>query len=174
MYRGCSFAPRSLYTLPPAERGKAMIVGNIITPLEVPHEPGNVIHVRELSGLEMDDAREIRSNKVVRSFGIIGGEALVALREARDDGQVDTTVHDPKNDYDWEFLITKAICSWNGPNYDKIECTTENKKLLDRPTLEWLVDRLIERNVVPLVKSLTSVESTKEDTSPPPLNLLIN
>lgn len=129
-----------------------MIVGSRLEDLEIPHEPNNFIKVRELSGLELDDAQAISSRKSLRSIMDIDPDMLKALQDARTDTEP-AAVPDPKTAYDWEFVITHAIVDWHGPLYDGIVCNTVNKLLLDKKTLEWIVGMIIDRNVVPLEKS---------------------
>jgi len=143
-----------------------MIVGSTVEDLEIPHEPGNKIGIRQLSGLEMDEASGISSQKSMKRLGGIGTEALQAIRAGRVD-EPTTTIEiedDPINDYDHEFLIVHAVVRWSGPYYD-MECNEANKRLLDEPTLKWLVKEIVNRNHVPLVKLETSTVSTTEGFS---------
>lgn len=133
-----------------------MIVGKKIDIVEIPHEKGNHIHFRLLSGLEMDDARDKKSIKTLRRFGELGSETLDIIRSGEAAAQANATQvdHDPVEDYDPEFLITHAIVGWDGPEYNDIECTSENRVQLDEPTLEWAVKYIVEKNTVPLGKQL--------------------
>lgn len=131
-----------------------MIVGRKIDKIDVPHEPNNRIHIRELSGLEMDDAADITSTKALKRFGSIGAEAIAAIRNDRAD--IEQAEVDPKTQYDWEYLATHAIVGWDGPDYEGLECNDANRKLLDKVTLEWIIGVIVEHNTVPLEKSKTS------------------
>lgn len=148
-----------------------MIVGSTVDDIEIPHEPGNKIGIRQLSGLEMDEAADLKSIKSTRRWGSIGKEALDALRSdtvtqqaVTDAGTGTGTEEDPVDNYDREFLITHAIVRWSGAYYSNLECTDENKRLLDEPTLKWIVKEIVTRNYVPLVKLSTLEESTHVDS----------
>lgn len=130
-----------------------MIVGRQTYPLEVPHEPGNVIVIRELSGLEMDDAKEIASRKSIRKFAEMG-DVLQQLRSARTQEEEEQLALankeiDQKTLYDWPYLLSHGIVSWSGSNYDGTPCDSDNKLLLDKVTMEWILDEIVNRNTVP-------------------------
>src|SRR5689334_5867756 len=114
-----------------------MIVGQTTKNVEIDHEPNNYLELRELSGLEMDEAEAIRSNKVMKNWGQMGGEVISALR-AETNGAT-TQVIDPMQQYDHETLVLKAIVGWSGPNYDGLPCNDEYKRRLDGKTMKWLV-----------------------------------
>lgn len=141
-----------------------MIVTDSIEDLEIPHEPGNTIGIRQLSGLEMDEAEALNSAKSTRRYAALGAEVIQSLREGRDD-TVAPTDTDPVDQYDHEFLLIHAIMRWSGNYYSRHEPTPENKKGLDKPTKEWIVKEIIARNHIPLVKSETSEISTIRDIS---------
>lgn len=140
-----------------------MIVGKRIDKVEVPHEPGSYIHIRELSGLELDEAQEIRSNHSLKKYAELGKETLDALRDTNSSNNEElaqarlaAAQADPKFDYDWQYIIDKAVVGWNGPAYDDVEFNDDNKKLFDKTTRDWLVEVIILRNVVTEGESQTS------------------
>lgn len=140
-----------------------MIVGNRIDKVEVPHEPGSYIHIRELSGMELDEAQEIRSNTSLKKYASLGKETIEVLRNGGSTNDEELAAArlaamqaDPKLDYDWQYIIDKAVVGWHGPAYDDIEFNDENKKLFDKTTRDWLVEVIILRNVVPEGESQTS------------------
>lgn len=141
-----------------------MIVGNRIDKVEVPHEPGNYIHLRELSGMELDEAQEIRSNTALKKYASLGKETIETLRDGSansSNGDIEAAralamQSNPRLDYDWQYMIDKAVVGWSGPEYDSVELNDENKKLLNKVTRDWVVDEIIKRNVVTDPESLTS------------------
>lgn len=141
-----------------------MIVGRITDKVEIPHEPGNYFIFRQLSGVEVDDAREARSRKILQKINSVDRETMAAFRENKDEAVVLPTEIPPKDLYDWEYMIEKAVVGWEGPDYNDIAVDGENKTLLDAKTREWAVDYICEKNFIPLVKSTTSEESSTEDT----------
>lgn len=140
-----------------------MIVGSRIDKVEIPHEPGNFIHLRELSGLELDEAQELRSNTALKKYASLGKETIETLREgnSNNSGELDAAralamQSNPRLDYDWQFIIDKAVVGWSGPDYNTVELTDDSKKLFDKVTRDWLVDEIIKRNVVTEGESTTS------------------
>ena len=145
-------------------KGPKMIVGNNPIPLNVPHEPDNIIIIRNLSGFELDEAQEIASDKALkkytsmREFMDTVSDDDAAQRRAQEmvsDGA--QPVRDIKLDYDKEYCITNSIIGWSGPNYDGVELNHINKCQLDKSTNDWLFDLIIKRNVVTQGESVTSV-----------------
>lgn len=141
-----------------------MIVGTSVEDLEIPHEPGNTIGIRQLSGLEMDEAEAINSSKSTKRFASLGSEVMQSIREGRDTTVAPVDI-DPIDLYDHEYIIVQSIVRWDGNYYRNLEVSTDNKKKLDKPTKDWLVKEIIARNYVPLVSSTTTETSTTEDTS---------
>jgi len=131
-----------------------MIVGNTIESIEIPHEPGNFIEIRQLSGLELDDARNVQSISSLKRLGALGSEVIDMIRSGPSD-EVKTTEPDPKELYDKAFVIKHAVQGWHGPNYDNLPCTTENKLLLDETTVNWIFGIIVEKNTIPLGNSQT-------------------
>lgn len=155
----------AVYLLRSVTGANGMIVTSTVEDLEIPHELGNFIGIRQLSGLEMDDAQAIMSTKATKRYAALGADVMKSLREGRDDSQVVPTETDPVDQYDHEFLLITSIVRWSGPNYDGIAVNDDNKKALDKTTKDWLVKEIVSRNHVPLVSSTTSETSTTEDTS---------
>lgn len=135
-----------------------MLVTNSGEWLDIPHEPGNKIRIRLLSGLEMDEASDIRSREVMKKYGAIGKEALAAFRgDELPQAPVQFEV-DPTEEYDHKYLLVHAIEAWSGPNYESLQVSDATKADLDSITMKWLIGEIIKRNYVPLVKSPISEE----------------
>lgn len=139
-----------------------MIVTNTVDEVEIPHEPGNKIGIRQLSGLEMDEASAIASQRSLKNYANMK-EAYDAIRDGTTTS-VATTETDPMLEYDHAYILKKAIVLWNGPNYNTIDCNDDNKLQLDPTTKKWLIELIIHRNHVPLVLSKTSETSMNEGT----------
>ena len=132
-----------------------MIVGSRTANLEIPHEKGNFIEIRELSGPELDNAQDIKSDKVMKKYGSIGAEALASLRSTNGAEPIAQPELDPKDEYDKEYCITNAIVNWSGTNYDNIPCNNENKLKLDKTTFDWIFAEIIKRNTLTEGESVT-------------------
>jgi len=134
---------------------------------EVPHEPGNYLSFRCLSGLQLEEAEAASTRELVERMG---AETLHALRpptppangaKGRAAAAVDEVDEarrkDPLIGYSPAKLIEFGLVSWRGPNYDDVPMpiaaasragdasVAETKAgLLDKPTLRWAALQVLE------------------------------
>ncbi len=105
-----------------------MLTGRITRRLDIPHEPGEWMEFRMLSGKQLDEAREVRTQKVAAMLRAMGGEVLKAVRdEDESEGQ------DPLLAFDVDTLLYHGIVGWS---YDA-PVTRATIDQLDARTREW-------------------------------------
>lgn len=113
---------------------------------DVPHAPGEWVEFKTLSGLQMQRASDIKTERDTKAMAPMVAQwseqtlARVQASEAK------KTEKAP--DYDTETLIKWGINAWSLD----IPCTDENKVLLDGPTLAWAFAQIVEMNTLPLWK----------------------
>lgn len=124
------------------------------TTLQVPHEPGAWITIRELGGLELDDAMEARGNDIIKRLGAIDAETMKNYRAQMDSLRSSDAEEAPSQaeqlerarnpmSYDWPTLFTLSIVDWS---WD-VEVNDMTRVKLDKTTNEWLVREIINYNV---------------------------
>lgn len=121
-----------------------------------PHEPTEWIEVRELSGLELDDAKEILGDKVMARLGKMDSESLSNIRNSRttDSAPAEGVEVHPSDAYDKRTLLG-AILSWS---YSE-PLDEETRYKLDPETLQWLCDALVNLNVRPVTELFGSSQN---------------
>ena len=113
------------------------LVGREIERVEIPHEDGQWVELRALSGAELDEAERRNTRRVLE------------MVQGVDLGSIPTTGQDPdererrRAAYEPETLIRHALVGWSYAE----PCDDEHKALLDAPTRAWLVEAILERNV---------------------------
>ena len=123
-----------------------MLVG-AVTRLNIPHESGEWIEVRQLSGLELDEASDVQVLKITKRLGSIDAATIDALRTGRDGAEAPAAQQDPALSYDAETLLKYAVVGWS---YTQYQCDEQTKRLLDAVTLKWLVSEIVNMNVRPV------------------------
>jgi len=110
--------------------------------LEIPHEPGQWIEIRQLSGHEVEEAG--------RRGLIANGELLEALPQriveafmSRSGDQ--SGEREASRTWDTDYVLSCAITGWS---YD-IEPSPASIGDLDAQTREWARARVVERNTRP-------------------------
>ena len=110
---------------------------------EIPHELGNHFTFRVLSAKQLDESRRVAQEKqaaAARSFSGIeipgGNDDVIAAARAK-------AAADPLTPHDVVTLVACGVVSWNGPNYDGVECDGAAKDELDQPTRDWAARTLI-------------------------------
>ena len=128
-----------------------MLVSKIVEKLDVPHEDGQWIEIKNLSWKAMEEAV---SNKQERDIGQVkrmGGDVFEAIMRSSnkvEDEKIDDDGAEKKGrgaafeSYDMETLLRKAIIAWSyegKPTVDRIQD-------LDARTAKWIAREIYERN----------------------------
>ena len=121
--------------------------------VEIPHAPGNFVHLRLLSGVDMMDARRSAVRQAMEMTKLTQGitfspEQVAAAREARG---ADSSVNALVPDCDPMVLVDKGCVDWEGPAFmdgeRKVACTGLSKReQLDEQTFSWLATEILRRN----------------------------
>lgn len=109
---------------------------------EVPHEPGQKIEFRTLSGRELDEAEQEQTKRQMTLAKGWDAETIKTIRAQATDTTVERA---SKDSYDKDTLIRYGIVAWS----DDADCNEQNKALLDAATREWAIDVIVEMNVRP-------------------------
>lgn len=108
-----------------------MLTGRIRKRVDIPHEPGEWMEFRMLSGKEFELAQERRLQRSIALMRSLGGELLDNVRgEPADGGDAE---NDPLAALDTDTLLYHGIVAWS---YDE-PVTRENIDLLDERTRVW-------------------------------------
>jgi len=124
---------------------------------DVPHEAGEWIEFRRLSGRELDEAEETQTR---RSLAMVKGLDVGAMDIMRQQAPP-TAPSDPVASYDKDILVRYAISGWS---YGE-ECINENKERLDAMTRDWAAAVVVEMNVRPLGEGSGSGGNSASDES---------
>lgn len=113
---------------------------------DVPHEDGQWLEFRTLSGRELDEAEQAQMRRGMEmmtgiNLSAMGDRATDLIREAA--GEVGQKMEDS---YDKDLLIKYGVAAWSADD----PCTDENKERLDAATRAWAVSVIVEMNTRPL------------------------
>jgi hypothetical protein len=97
---------------------------------EIPHEPGESVTIRPLTGVELDEARQVTTDKAMATVRALPQEMLNSLPKA--------TEGDRETEPDAATLIAKGLIGWSYP--DPVEAGTV--ALLDAKTRDWLAGEI--------------------------------
>lgn len=136
---------RSLAIFDPAKRIEMAIITDHSDKYEMPHEPGEWVMLKKLSGSQMDEADQENTRKVMERLGPI----IAALGpEAQRQGREQKAAEDPNDikirraGYDPDVLIKYALAGWS---YDE-EPDGNPADMLDAITRDWLWDTIVLEN----------------------------
>lgn len=113
----------------------------------VPHAEGEWIEFKTLSGLQMQRAADIKTERDTKAMAPVVAQwddQTLARVQASEKKKTEKAP-----EYDAETLLKWGIHDWSLD----IPCTDENKALLDGLTFAWAVPQIVEMNTLPLVKS---------------------
>lgn len=127
-----------------------MLVSKIVEKLDIPHEEGQWVEIRNLSWTAMEEAVNNKQERDIGQVKRMGGDVFEAImRSSKDD---DAPAEDESTEkkgrgatfesYDMETLLRKAIISWS---YEG-KPTVERIQDLDAKTAKWLAREIYERN----------------------------
>lgn len=125
------------------KRGKLMLVDfNKVDKVNIPHEEGEWIGIRSLTGVEMDESSNVATSRMLEQYG----ESLGDIMASRNGIDQSTRTPDRKQAYDSRTLLKYAIKSWS---YEQ-PVTADNIELLDGMTRDWIWEEVVNRNTRPL------------------------
>ena len=128
-----------------------MLVSKIVEKLDVPHEEGQWVEIKNLSWKAMEEAVNNKQERDIGQVKRMGGDVFEAIMRSTnkdedkkdDEGQPEKKVRGGTfESYDMETLLRKAIISWS---YDG-KPTLERIQDLDARTAKWLARQIYERN----------------------------
>jgi hypothetical protein len=138
-----------------------MLVSKIVEKLDVPHEEGQWVEIKNLSWKAMEEAVNNKQERDIGQVKRMGGDVFEAIMRStnKNEGKSEDEESEKKvrgatfESYDMETLLRKAILSWS---YDG-KPTVERIQDLDARTAKWLAREVYERN-----KPDTEEESKKD------------
>ncbi len=122
-----------------------MLVSKIVERVDIPHEEGQWVDLRQLSFTAIEEAGKVKQRKGVADVRDMGGDVFEAImRSSKRQVDDDDQERDPVDSYDWETLINKALVGWS---YDG-KPTLERIRDLDMKTARWMAIEICKRNPV--------------------------
>ena len=121
-----------------------MLIGNVVTKLDLPHEPGEWVEVRKLNHKTLARAAQVRSEAGISSMKSLGAELLTALRQARD--EIVEAAKTPVlnvDAYDRDLVLQGGVVRWSYA----VPVTPESLGDLDEVTAKWLASEIVTRSV---------------------------
>jgi hypothetical protein len=116
-----------------------MLVGTTDTErVDIPHESGQWMEFKLLSGRELDEAEQAQTKRFLRMVAGMDAGTLDAMRKMSGSPAADAR----PDTYDKEKLVEHGVVAWS---YDE-PCTAAKKALLDARTRDWAAAAIIERN----------------------------
>ena len=113
-----------------------MLVTDKRTEWEIPHEPGQHMTFRPLSGSELDEAERAATKRIL---DMAQGLDLSKLSTTQDVSDRDTR----RTKYDADILIKYGVVDWSY----QAECDETTKRDLDARTRDWARDIILDMNV---------------------------
>ena len=121
-----------------------MLIGNVVTKLDIPHEPGEWVEVRKLNHKTLARAAQARSEAGISSMKALGAELLTALRQAKDEvAEAATATAISPDAYDRDLVLQGGIVRWSYA----VPVTPESLGDLDEVTAKWLASEIVTRSV---------------------------
>lgn len=121
--------------------------------LEIPHESGESVVIRQLSWRQREEASDVQTDKALRRMKNVGPELL---REFQKAGERPAANADPANTYDRATVLQSGIVSWSYSDKPK----SEEIDGLDEVTVDWLFREIIAFSGPPM-------EEERKNVSPP-------
>jgi|TARA_R110000824_G_scaffold132891_1_gene295454 hypothetical protein len=128
-----------------------MLVSKIVEKLDVPHEEGQWIEIKNLSWKAMEEAVNNKQERDIGQVKRMGGDVFEAIMRSSnkddddkkpDEGSEKTVRGGTFESYDMETLLRKSIIAWS---YDG-KPTVERIQDLDARTAKWIAQEIYERN----------------------------
>jgi len=119
-----------------------MFAGDQTEEREAPHAPGVFFTFTNLGAEELAEAEREGTRRHAALAGPLTPERIAeAQKIIREQG---AGLPNPLLDYDPVTLIRFGVTAWRGPGYDGRPCTTEEKAVLDPPSLMWAALTVLE------------------------------
>jgi len=131
---------------------------------DIPHEPGQRMTFRPLSGDELDEAERAATRHVVES---VAGIDLSGIKRPDEEPSQEDRRH---TQYDASIIVKYGVVAWS---YE-FECNNANKRLLDAHTRNWARDVILEMNTRSEEERGNSVASSSEGASQVNFEVLTN
>ena len=112
---------------------------------DIPHESGQWVELKKLSGRQMDKAEDLADARAIESLGpVMQGLQGIDLPEpkAKTPAQERAVWHER---YDPEFLIKHSLVKWSYTD----ELPDDPESVLDGITRDWLWAFIVEQNSRP-------------------------
>tara|TARA_R110000824_G_scaffold21078_6_gene78869 strand:- start:9878 stop:10303 length:426 start_codon:yes stop_codon:yes gene_type:complete len=130
-----------------------MLVSKIVEKLDVPHEEGQWVEIKNLSWKAMEEAVNNKQERDIGQVKRMGGDVFEAIMRSSNESNKDDDKPEKEGpekkvrgatfeSYDMETLLRKAIISWS---YEG-KPTVERIQDLDARTAKWLAREVYERN----------------------------
>ena len=118
-----------------------MLARNDEWQVDLPHEAGQWVRLRRLSGRQLERAAEVRSNDALESMRSLGDLLKdTVTTEAQAEGAKQLQL-DPTRKYDRWTVLHFGLKAWSYPE----PCSKENIDELDDQTIDFIVRQLILR-----------------------------
>lgn len=123
-----------------------MLTGKFTREVEIPHESGQKMTFRTLSGKTLEKARDKRSQHnqemYVGMLKGLGSDTIKAVQEAESarKAQAESEIVDSVRQYDGDTVLYSGIVSWT---YDEPVCP-ETIDMLDEETRNWAIKEIIK------------------------------
>lgn len=121
------------------------IITEATTRHEIPHEPGEWVALKKLTGSQMDEADQVNTANVMKRLAPIMKELDTAQAQRQADAQDKNDIKTRRSGYDPGVLIKYALAGWSYPE----EPDDNPADMLDAITRDWLWDTIIEENTRP-------------------------
>ena len=115
-----------------------MLVSNRTRKLDIPHEEGEWVEIRLLSGRQLRKVRKAKFREVAQNARDMGGEVMKAIAGV-DRSELKKAEEDPLVEYDMDALLEAGIVSWS---YDE-EVSSETIGELDPETEQFVALALV-------------------------------
>jgi hypothetical protein len=116
-----------------------LLTSKVTDTIALPHEPGEWVTVRMLSGAHLKEAREQRALTAIKMQQALSGLELKVTDAQRAEAEAALKA-DPVASYDRPTLLKHAIVGWS---YYEGAPTPEDIADLDEQTAQYLAERVI-------------------------------
>jgi hypothetical protein len=107
--------------------------------VDIPHEPGQWMELRELTWPELEKARKIKQSATFADLGEIGPDTLKQL-QGLSSADVSQAIADPLASVDVLTVLAAGVLKWS---YDA-EVTVANLERLDAETARWAATQIVQ------------------------------
>lgn len=112
-----------------------MLVGTNTRRVEIPHEPGEWLELRQLTWRQLKAAKAARQMEVLQSVRTLGGDLLRELQQMSQGA----AAGDPLAEYDQATVLIAGIAAWSYAEAVSPEAIDQ----LDPATADWALRELV-------------------------------